>query len=105
MSLFRTAAFTLVALGAAVSGTTFATLSMAAGRYDTHDWTINHRAFPTELSRDRATAYPQDESVKDYYAAARDREASKISGSVPGSSWAIDNREAATRRAIAGNHR
>ena len=105
MRTFRTISLALAALGTVVVSSTLATSSMAAGRYDKGDWTINHRVFPTRLSHHHTGMHQRNERVERHYDAARAREASKISGSVPGSRWATHNREAATRRAIAGNHR
>ena len=104
MTNFTAATLSLALVGTVVAASALATPSLAAGNYDKGDWTINHRAFPTELSQDRAAAHPRNESVERHFDSARTREAANTSGSVPGSTWASKSREAATRLAIAGNH-
>ena len=104
MTNLKAATLTLALVGTVFAASTLATPSLAAGNYDKGDWTINHRAFPTELSQDQATAHPQNESVERHFDSARNHEAANTSGNVPGSTWASKSREAATRLAIAGNH-
>ncbi len=103
MTAFKTTALSFVALGSLIAGSALMTPSFAAERHHKH-WTINHQVRPTDLARDRATVPSQNESVERHYAAARARENAHTSGSVPGSTWATDNRAEATRRAIASNH-
>ena len=104
MTSIKAATLSLALVCTVFAASTLATPSLAAGNYDKGDWTINHRAFPTELSQDRAAAHPRNESVERHFDSARNRAAADTSGSVPGSTWATKNREAATRLAIAGNH-
>ena len=100
---FKNASLALAAIGTVFVGSALATSSMAAGRNDKGAWTIDHRVSPTKLAHHRTGRHQRNERVERHYDAARAREASKISGSVPGNSWATDNKEAAARRAVAGN--